>query len=135
MHRPEKGMYRTMASAGLVLYMWSSKIYSHRPAAATGHERHSNAPLLRHVERRRGGWLMGSSVCSLGKLAWAMWVALLLVWHVLRWKMSTYFWIPLMSLTVLVTAWLNVPLFIRSLPAYCVLVCALTAQPAYGAAL
>ena len=120
-------MRGSAALTGLALFAWSSKL--HEPAGGArrrGVAVHGGSRLLRHTEAndcRR--WLWDSGVCPMGKLAWALWACLIACSLYARLRVPGAVWLSCLAVTVVCTLALNVPLFVRSIPAYITLTWAL----------
>jgi hypothetical protein len=112
----------------IVLYFWASKIVDTKEII--GIKKYSG--ILGHTEGGEGGegaegaeggegtnWILDSNVCPLGKVVFFLWTIVLLInlFMPLN-KKLLYF---LAFLTILITAILNLPLFIRAIPAFIVL--------------
>jgi hypothetical protein len=149
MNRSKIGLYILF----VVLYFWSSHIYydwdpTNSKSAGPPRQIEERSPenekvlqkfdfqeskILRHYESNNTDYdyIMNSSVCPLGKLAFWLWTIILLLLilsgliygnslnYFLEYFKKTllFFW----ALTVVLMLVLNVPLFIRSIPAFIVL--------------
>lgn len=97
----------------IVLYCWSSKIFE------TGNK---SAGIMDHTEDTRDliTWILDSNVCLLGKISFFLWSMVLLL--NLFYSLNKIILFILAIITITVTLFLNMPLFIRSLPAFAILI-------------
>lgn len=115
----------------ILLYGWSSQVgdvFPYRPSGAATvskmKQKFAGKATLAHFEVRSRStlqWLVGSSVCDLGKAAWVGWVVaiavLLAVGPGQRPAVRYTFW-GLLVLTTVLSGVMNPPLAVRSLPAF-----------------
>ena len=106
----------------IILYFWSSKIID--TEKIIGIKKYSG--LLGHTEGYEGtvNWILDSSVCPLGKVVFFLWFLVLLI--NLFMPLNKKLLLILAILTILITAILNMPLFIRTIPAFIILIILLT---------
>jgi hypothetical protein len=112
----------------IVLYFWASKIIDLLPSEQDnqsgwrqkmiGTKKYSKTDMLTHTEATTN-WILESSVCTLGKVVFFLWTFVLLfnLFMPIN-KKLLYF---LAFLTILITGILNMPLFVRALPAFVLL--------------
>lgn len=101
----------------IILYGWSSKILSTNNNS-NGVSMY-NSELLGHVETVESNWVLDSSVCKLGKISFLLWSFILIVSIVF--PVNIYMLIMCYILTLVAMYSLNLPFFIRSIPAFLVL--------------
>ena len=119
------------ALTGLALFAWSSKLHHVFGGGPRGATVHGGSRLLRHTEPHgKRSWLWDSSVCFMGKLAWLIWACLVACSLCARIRVPASIWSVCLLVTAVCTLALNMPLFLRSLPAYVVLAWALCSTPA-----
>jgi len=101
----------------VILYFWASKIID--DYSIEGTIKHSG--ILAHTEGKKDWktWIFDSKVCMAGKIVFFLWTLLVLI--NLVWTINSNILLFLSFLTMAVTACLNMPLFIRSLPAFMIL--------------
>ena len=84
--------------------------------------KYKGSNLLQHNEFMESthDWIWGSSVCTLGKIAWVLWsvVLLLLLAVPTRSLALRYLLWSLLFVTVLLSALMNPPLAVRAFPAF-----------------
>jgi hypothetical protein len=105
-----------------ILYFWSSKIYQiPNTQSSQSTTKYNNDKLLTHTESKGNyyHWIMDSNVCTLGKITFFLWIIVLL--FNIYYPVNKVILNILAILTIIVTAILNFPLFVRSIPAFIVL--------------
>ena len=119
-----------LSLAAVVVYAWSSKVID--PSTAHGRARFTGRMIHYEVDSGLAHWIMRSSVCGLGTFAWAAWAVTLVVLVATGYRgrcVKDHFLRPVMwvlfGVTVAASATMNVPLAIRSVPAFCLLAAAL----------
>jgi hypothetical protein len=98
----------------IVLYFWASKIVD--TEEIIGIKKYSG--LLGHTEGATN-WVLDSNVCLLGKIVFSLWTIVVLINLVFSINKKLLFFLAF--LTILITAILNMPLFIRAIPAFIIL--------------
>ena len=100
-----------------MLYFWSSKIINNKTKETTNNKTKYSG-ILQHTEISKN-WILDSNVCFLGHLSFFIWTIILIInlfykINVQLLEISAFF-------TIFATAILNIPLFVRSLPAFIIL--------------
>ena len=104
----------------LILYFWSSKIINTDNGNDHDLVKYDDSDLLKHHEKNNElSWIFDSSVCLLGRIVFFLWTIVMLV--NLVYTLNKYVLLFLAVLTIVITAILNMPLFIRSIPAFVIL--------------
>lgn len=101
----------------ILLYFWASKIINTKGITEITGIKHFSG-LLGHTEVSTN-WILDSGVCLLGKIVFFLWTIVILINLIKPLNKKILFFLA--CLTILITAILNMPLFIRAIPAFIIL--------------